>query len=94
MSRHSPNISSAPIKPDRQLDVTGTLCPIPAIRTARVLAEMDSGQVLEVVATDPLAEVDLAVVCQRGGHELMATDNTDERVRVVIRVGLPVADGS
>lgn len=87
MSRHSPGNSSEPTQPDRRLDVTGTLCPIPAIRTARVLAEMESGQVLEVVATDPLAEMDLAIVCQRGGHELLATDTRDARIRLVIRVG-------
>lgn len=91
MTCHPPEISSAPVEPDRHLDVTGTFCPIPAIRTSRALAEMDSGQVLEVVASDPLAEMDLAVVCQRGGHQLLESESTGERVRVLIRVGLPVA---
>ena len=92
MSRQPPKNGTAPAEPDRRLDVTNTLCPIPAIRTARVLSEMNSGQVLEVLATDPMAEVDLAVVCQRGGHELVATNHHDETIHVLIRVRSRPAD--
>ncbi|MFU8832521.1 MAG: sulfurtransferase TusA family protein [Wenzhouxiangella sp.] len=71
---------------DRQLDVSGTLCPIPAIRTAQVLKEMSGGQVLEVLATDPLAEMDLAVLCERAGHEWVMAETTGDQLRVRIRV--------
>ena len=40
---------------DRDLDVKGLNCPLPILRTKKTLAEMDSGQVLRVLATDPLA---------------------------------------
>ncbi len=92
MSRQPPKNGTAPAEPDRRLDVTDTLCPIPAIRTARTLSEMNSGQILEVVATDPMAEVDLAVVCQRGGHELVATEHLGETIRVLIRARSLLAD--
>ncbi len=81
-------------KHDRLLDVSGTLCPIPAIRTAQVLKEMAGGQVLEVLATDPLAEMDLAVLCERAGHELVMAETTGDQLRVNIRVRSALPSGA
>ncbi len=89
MSRHSPDAPNPEVLVDRHLDVMGSLCPIPAIRTKQILDEMPPGQVLEVRASDPLAEMDLAIVCQRGGHELLESDSSGECVRVLIRVASP-----
>jgi tRNA 2-thiouridine synthesizing protein A len=71
---------------DRQLDVSGSLCPIPVIRAAQILKEMSDGQVLEVLATDPLAEMDLAVLCERAGHELLMAETSGDQLRIWIRV--------
>ena len=38
---------------DRDLDVKGLNCPLPILRTKKALAEMETGQVLRVQATDP-----------------------------------------
>jgi TusA-related sulfurtransferase len=35
------------------LDVQGLSCPMPIVRTKSAVEELDSGAVLEVVATDP-----------------------------------------
>jgi tRNA 2-thiouridine synthesizing protein A len=73
------------ITPDRRLDVSGTLCPIPVVKARAELRGMAAGQVLEVLATDPLAELDLVVMCEHGGHELIAAESSADRVRVLIR---------
>jgi tRNA 2-thiouridine synthesizing protein A len=71
----------------RHLDVSGTLCPIPLVETRRVIADMAVGEVLEIEATDPLAELDLAVLCERTGHELLSVNTSPSgRVRVLIRI--------
>ena len=41
------------------------------LRTERALAGLTPGEVLEVVVTDPVAEIDMAVFSQRSGHELL-----------------------
>ena len=41
---------------------------------------------LEVLATDPLAEMDLAVLCDRLGHELLTAETRNDTLRVLIRV--------
>ncbi|MBS3744667.1 MAG: sulfurtransferase TusA family protein [Wenzhouxiangellaceae bacterium] len=62
---------------DKTLDATGLLCPEPVFRARRCLADMEAGQILEIRADDPLAEIDLAVFCERTGHAMLARDHAD-----------------
>jgi tRNA 2-thiouridine synthesizing protein A len=74
-------------KPHRRLDTSGTLCPIPVVRARQALDGMQPDQVLEVIATDPLAELDLAVMCERIGHDMISADSREGVLCVIIRVG-------
>ena len=56
---------------DRDLDVKGLNCPLPILRTKKQLAEMESGQVLRVLATDPGSVKDFAAFCKQTGNELL-----------------------
>ena len=38
---------------DKELDARGLNCPLPILRAKKALAEMTSGQVLRIIATDP-----------------------------------------
>ncbi|MBI4997376.1 MAG: sulfurtransferase TusA family protein [Rhodocyclales bacterium] len=38
---------------DKELDARGLNCPLPILRAKKALAELTSGQVLRIVATDP-----------------------------------------
>ena len=67
-------------RPARRLDCRGLYCPLPVLRTERALAELAPGEVLEVVATDPVAEIDMAVFSQRSGHELLRRDRHAEEL--------------
>lgn len=78
----SENFGSA----DRQLDVRGQECPIPALEARRCLDAMKDGEVLEVLSTDPLAETDLQILCDRLGHELMNTRTQGDEQSTLIRV--------
>lgn len=59
--------------PDRELDVQGLNCPLPILRTKKALAEMQSGQVLRVLATDPGAVQDFQAFARQTGNELLAS---------------------
>ena len=56
---------------DRQLDVQGLNCPLPILRTKKALAEMASGELLHVLATDPGAVKDFEAFCRTTGNELV-----------------------
>jgi tRNA 2-thiouridine synthesizing protein A len=77
------------LEPDRRLDVSGSLCPVPVIEARSALKHMAAGQVLEVLATDPLAELDLAVMCEHLGHRLVRSEACEDTVRVQIEVAKP-----
>jgi len=70
---------------DCYLDVSGSLCPEPVIKAKAQLNSMRPGDVLEIHASDPLAELDLAVMCDHLGHLLLQSGTFDGLVRVQIR---------
>lgn len=69
------------------LDVTGLRCPLPVLRAGKALRAMTPGALLTVVATDPMAALDLPHFCHEAGHELISADEADGRLTFVIRCG-------
>jgi len=69
---------------DKELDARGLVCPLPILRTKKSLAEMSSGQVLKVVATDPGAVIDFQVFSDQTGHALLSmSENSEEFVFIL-----------
>ncbi len=60
----------------RVLDAKGIACPMPVVKTKKAMDEINSGEILEVHATDKGAKSDLAAWTKSGGHELV--DQTEE----------------
>jgi len=62
---------------DREVDTRGLNCPLPILRAKKVLAEMASGEVLRVVATDPGSIRDFKAFARQSSNELLAQDSRD-----------------
>ncbi|WP_293759714.1 sulfurtransferase TusA family protein [uncultured Aquitalea sp.] len=74
------------MSPDRHLDLSGLNCPLPILRAKKALADMESGSVLEVIATDPGAPKDFEAFCRQTGNALLTSDTTEEgKFRLVLR---------
>lgn len=58
---------------DKELDAKGLNCPLPILRTKKALAEMTSGQVLRVIATDPGSVKDMQAFAKQTGNELVSS---------------------
>ena len=56
------------------LDTQGLLCPEPLMLLHKAVREVDSGQVIEVIATDPSTERDIPKFCTFLGHRLLAQE--------------------
>lgn len=56
----------------RTLDVTGLLCPLPVLKARKLLNGMRPGEVLRILATDPMAAIDIPHFCQEQGHSLLS----------------------
>ena len=61
---------------DKELDVRGLVCPLPILRTKKSLADMTTGQVLKIAATDPGAIIDFQVFADQTGNELLSLSET------------------
>jgi tRNA 2-thiouridine synthesizing protein A len=56
---------------DKELDARGLNCPLPILRAKKALNEMQSGQVLKILATDPGSVKDFQAFCKQTGNELL-----------------------
>lgn len=63
---------------DKDLDARGLNCPLPILRAKKALGEIQSGQVLRVVATDPGSVKDFAAFCKQTGHALLSQSQSDK----------------
>lgn len=59
------------------LDARGLNCPLPILRTRKALNQMDSGAILEVIATDPGSVKDMQAFCTQTGHRLVSSSESD-----------------
>ena len=59
----------AEIHADQVLDCSGMLCPIPVVKTAKAIKQIEIGQVLQMIATDPGAPPDMDAWSKQTGHE-------------------------
>ena len=58
---------------DKELDARGLNCPLPILRAKKALAELTTGQVLRILATDPGSVKDFAAFAKQTGNELLSS---------------------
>jgi len=68
----------------KELDTRGLNCPLPILRAKKALADMDSGQVLRVIATDPGSVKDFAAFCKQTGNPLLSSEESPTEFTFVI----------
>ena len=56
------------------LDARGLNCPLPILKTKKAIAGLLSGEILEVMATDPGSVKDLDSFCSQTGNEMIASE--------------------
>jgi tRNA 2-thiouridine synthesizing protein A len=64
---------------DKEFDASGLACPMPIVKTKKSLADMASGQVLRVVATDPGSVCDMQAFAEQTGHQLLEQSTQDKK---------------
>ena len=69
------------------LDVRNLLCPLPVIKTQDRVTALNSGDVLEITATDPGVLNDIPAWCRINGHTVLDAQQRTDDVLVRIKVG-------
>jgi tRNA 2-thiouridine synthesizing protein A len=57
---------------DKELDARGLNCPLPILRAKKALNDMQSGQVLKILATDPGSVKDFQAFAKQTGNDLLS----------------------
>lgn len=70
---------------DKELDARGLKCPLPILRTKKALAELTSGQVLRILATDPGSVQDFAAFARQTGHALLDSQSREGEFEFFMR---------
>jgi tRNA 2-thiouridine synthesizing protein A len=66
--------SSMEVQVHKEVDARGLNCPLPILRAKKALADMQSGQILKVLATDPGSQRDFAAFSKQTGNEIGGID--------------------
>jgi TusA-related sulfurtransferase len=70
---------------DKEIDTRGLNCPLPILRAKKALTDMQSGQLLKVVATDPGSVRDFQAFARQTGNELVEQQQNGEEIVHLLR---------
>jgi tRNA 2-thiouridine synthesizing protein A len=56
---------------NKEIDTRGLNCPLPILKAKKALSEMQAGEILKVVATDPSSTRDFQAFARQTGNELL-----------------------
>ena len=70
---------------DKELDARGLTCPLPILRTKKLLNGMTSGKVLKIMATDPGSVRDFQAFSRQTGNDLLAASESGGEFHFLLR---------
>jgi len=71
--------------PTQTIDARGLNCPLPILRAKKAIGGLTSGDLLEVLATDPGSVKDIEAFCRQTGTELLSSLSKDGGFSFMLR---------
>lgn len=73
------------IKADKVMDLKGLPCPMPVVKVSKGIKEVDVGQVVEAITSDPGALADFPAWAKTSGNEILETVQDNGTIRFFIK---------
>jgi tRNA 2-thiouridine synthesizing protein A len=73
------------IAPKLSLDFKGLLCPMPVVKIAQAIKQVQVGEEVEAIATDPGVMADIPAWARTSGNELVTLEKREKDFRFVVR---------
>ena len=70
-----------------QLNAKRLLCPMPVIKTQNKIKQLQPGDLLKVLATDPGVKQDIPAWCRINRHKFMTIEEENGLIEILIEVG-------
>jgi tRNA 2-thiouridine synthesizing protein A len=67
------------------VDARGLKCPLPVLKMEKRLEALVAGSELIVLATDPIARIDIPLYCRQHGHSCTLTPDGDAMRFAIIK---------
>ncbi len=67
------------------LDFKGLLCPMPVVKLAQAMKQIQIGESVEAVATDPGVMADIPAWARSTGNELVSLEKQDKTFKFVVK---------
>ena len=77
---------------DDLVDLRGLKCPLPVLKAEKRLAAIRPGRRVVLLATDPMAAIDIPHFCREQGHRLLAQANDEGVLRFEIEPASSAAE--
>lgn len=71
--------------PKLSLDFKGLLCPMPVVKIAQAIKQVEVGELVEAVATDPGVMADIPAWTRSTGHELVSLEKQEKVFKFVVK---------
>ena len=72
---------------DKTVDARGTACPGPLLAAKKEIANISTGQVMEVLSADEGTKRDIPKWAQKKGHDYMGVVEEDGYFRIYLKKG-------
>jgi len=76
---------SEEIKVDKVMDLKGLPCPMPVVKMSKGIKEVEIGQVVEALTTDPGSLADFPAWARTSGNEIIKTDQEGDVIKFYIK---------
>jgi len=76
---------SEEIKVDKVMDLKGLPCPMPVVKVSKGIKEVEVGQVIEAITTDPGSLADFPAWARTSGNEILDTVQGNGTIKFYIK---------
>jgi tRNA 2-thiouridine synthesizing protein A len=73
------------IKVDKTMDLKGLPCPMPVVKVSKGIKEVEVGQVIEAISTDPGSLTDFPAWARTSGNEILDTEQDGDTIKFYIK---------
>jgi tRNA 2-thiouridine synthesizing protein A len=74
------------LKVDKTVDARATACPGPLMAAKKAVRDLQSGQLMEVLSSDPATKRDVPKWAEKKGHEYLGTVEESGFFRIYMKV--------
>jgi TusA-related sulfurtransferase len=76
---------SEAIQADKVMDLKGLPCPMPVVKVSKGIKDIEVGQVIEALTTDPGALTDFPAWARTSGNEILKTEQEADVIKIYIK---------